>query len=650
MRLVREGDRYVAVTRYEEREIPKRAGFLWDPDRRHWWTRYPERAAQLAKYADEPLRSELLRIADRIRHTREASRATDADVQVPAPNGLEYYPYQKASIKFLLDHPATLLADEMGLGKTIQAVGLINADTTIRTVLVICPASLKLNWQRELERWLVRSLTVGVADARTLPRTDVVVVNYDVLDRHEELFRRPWDLLVVDEAHYVKNKDAKRTQLTLAIASNARRKVFMTGTPIVNRPIELWTLISALDPQNWPKKRFWWYARRYCNAVHNGYGWDLRGAAHLDELQDRLRSTIMIRRLKKDVLTELPPKVRQVIVLPANGLRDVVEEERRIWSRHEGLIEEIRAHMELAHANEDEESYRAALEQLRSSYRYAFTEISEARHRTALAKVPYVVEHLRAVLEEQDKVVIWAHHTDVIRQIASAFGNQAVMLTGETPLAERQRAIDRFQTDPNCRLFVGSITAGGVGITLTAASVCVFAELDWVPGNLTQAEDRLHRIGQRNSVLVQHLVVDGSIDAQLAHSIVAKQKIIDQAMNRFTGEKPQETETLPEIESQTPAQVTTEKEFRMQFDERDIRRMHEALKQLAWMDPDRAREQNAMGFNKFDSVVGHSLAQQPSLTQRQAVLAWKILRKYHRQIGKWILEVQPKEGGDGSAL
>jgi SWI/SNF-related matrix-associated actin-dependent regulator of chromatin subfamily A-like protein 1 len=470
----------------------------------------------------------------------------------------------------------------------------------------------------------------------------VVVVNYDILDRHEELFRRQWDLLVVDEAHYAKNKDAKRTQLTLAIAANARRKVFMTGTPIVNRPIELWTLISALDPQNWPKKRFWWYARRYCNATHNGYGWDLRGAAHLDELQDRLRSTIMIRRLKKDVLAELPPKVRQVIVLPANGLREVVDEERRIWSRHEDLIEEIRARMELARANEDEEGYRAALEQLRSSYRYAFTEISEARHRTALAKVPYVVEHLKAVLEEQEKVVVWAHHTDVIRQIASAFGNQAVMLTGETPLAERQRAIDRFQADPNCRVFVGSITAGGVGITLTAASVCVFAELDWVPGNLTQAEDRLHRIGQRSSVLVQHLVVDGSIDAQLAHSIVAKQKIIDQAMNKFTGEKPQET--LPEIESQTPAQLTAEKEFRMRFDERDIRRMHEALKQLAWMDPDRAREQNAMGFNKFDSVVGHSLAQQTSLTQRQAVLAWKILRKYHRQIGKWILEVQPKEG------
>jgi SWI/SNF-related matrix-associated actin-dependent regulator 1 of chromatin subfamily A len=644
MRLVREGDRYVGghpATRSER--SPKRAGFIWDPDRRHWWTRYPERAAQLAQYADEPLRSELLKTADRIRRTREASRATDADVQVPAPDGLEYYPYQKAGIKFLLEHPATLLADEMGLGKTIQAVGLINADTTIRTVLVICPASLKLNWQRELERWLVRDLTVGVADARTLPRTDVVVVNYDILDRHEELFRRQWDLLVVDEAHYAKNKDAKRTQLTLAIAANARRKVFMTGTPIVNRPIELWTLISALDPQNWPKKRFWWYARRYCNATHNGYGWDLRGAAHLDELQDRLRSTIMIRRLKKDVLTELPPKVRQVIVLPANGLREVVDEERRIWSRHEDLIEEIRARMELARANEDEESYRAALEQLRSSYRYAFTEISEARHRTALAKVPYVVEHLKAVLEEQEKVVVWAHHTDVIRQIASAFGNQAVMLTGETPLAERQRAIDRFQADPNCRVFVGSITAGGVGITLTAASVCVFAELDWVPGNLTQAEDRLHRIGQRSSVLVQHLVVDGSIDAQLAHSIVAKQKIIDQAMNKFTGEKPQET--LPEIESQTPAQLTAEKEFRMRFDERDIRRMHEALKQLAWMDPDRAREQNAMGFNKFDSVVGHSLAQQTSLTQRQAVLAWKILRKYHRQIGKWILEVQPKEEG-----
>src|SRR3990167_6920453 len=167
----------------------------------------------------------------------------------------------------------------------------------------------------------------------------------------------------------------------------------------------------------------------------------------------------------------------------------------------------------------------------RAASQAAFTEISKLRHATALAKLPMVMIHLRDQLDAGNKVVVFAHHHDVVAAIAAEFGAAAVTLTGETGMAERQAAVDRFQSDDSCTLFIGSIHAAGVGITLTAAAHVIFAELDWVPGNLSQAEDRCHRIGQSGSVLVQHLVLDGSIDATMAQTITAKQDIIDRALD-----------------------------------------------------------------------------------------------------------------------
>jgi SNF2 family DNA or RNA helicase len=546
----------------------------------------------------------------------ETSRATDAIVDVPAPAGLSYLPYQRAGISYMMGRQASLLADEMGLGKTIQAIGLINADPTVFRVLVICPASLKLNWQRELRRWLTRPLSVEVANG-SFPISDVVVINYDVLAKHREAIDDvAWDLLIVDECHFLKNPDAKRTQQVLgkvdrrakrvAVAPiRSRRRVFMTGTPIVNRPVELWPIVQSLDPAGLGRS-FFGYAKRYCAAHEGRYGWDFTGSSNLDELQRRLRATFMVRRLKEEVLTDLPPKRRQIVVLPTDeASARLIEAERAAYERWEEALSTSSA---------------ATAE---------FSEMSRLRHETGLAKVAVAVEFLREALDEGGKIVAFAHHRDVISALAAEFGEAAVAMTGETPIAERQAAVDRFQTDPKCRLFVGSIQAAGVGITLTAAQHVVFVELDWVPGNVTQAEDRCHRIGQRGSVLVQHLVFDGSLDMRMGEVILSKQEVIAAALDV------REPEPKPVVRQIAAEPAKTPIAGAMPEDRKEA--IHAALRLLAGV-CDGAAQLDGQGFNKTDASFGHSLAGCHALTDRQAAAALRMVLKYRRQLPAALVE------------
>lgn len=534
--------RFVCDCRSGESGVPRAAGFLWDNRRREWWSRKPEDAEKLKHLWDDRVKKVFEVIAER-RKAIEGSRATDAAIDIPAPGGLQYLPYQKAGVAFCRSHQNILLADEMGLGKTIQAIGLMNL-AGIRRALIVCPATLKGNWRAELNKWLVDdSISIGIAQGAFVPRTDVVIINYDILERHREaLAAETWPLLVVDESHFVKNSKAKRTKALFGgetkvdgrrcrwRAIPAARKVFITGTPIVNRPAELWTLIHALDPERWSNWKA--YVERYCAAQSNSFGMDTNGGSRLDELQRILRATIMVRRLKADVLMELPPKMRQVIEIPAIGkMAELVAAEGGVLAKHKEQLLALQDAIARAAVNKDEGQYREAVKRLRNSAMVDFSELSRMRHETALAKLPYVIDHVQQCLESVPKIVLFAHHRDVLLELYKAFGPTSVLLFGDTPMAARQSGVQRFQSDPRARVFIGGIIPAGVGITLTAASHVVFAELDWVPGNMTQAEDRCHRIGQRDSVLVQHLVLAGSLDAHMAQVIIRKQEVIEQALD-----------------------------------------------------------------------------------------------------------------------
>lgn len=649
MHIVKEGARWVCVCTFGERDVPKAAGFRWDPGKRQWWTPDPDKAAKLSspeeatKLMEQVAEKQMIR-----RELIEDSRQSDAQVELPCREGLAYLPYQRAGIASALRRRNVLFGDEMGLGKTIQAIGLINADPTIRRVLVVCPATLKRNWQIELDKWLVRKMTIVFADGKSFHPGwgDITIINYDVLSKHVAKLRSiEWDLLICDEAHLLKNQKSKRTraicgiddytarkeECDVVVPVPCRRAAFLTGTPIPNRPIEGFPLFHFLDPLEF--RSFYGFARRYCAADSNGYGFDPSGSSNLPELQDKLRATIMIRRLKADVLKELPAKRRQIIELAADGAAGAIEAEQEAWSRNEDRIQALQVAVELSKASDNPEDYKLAVSRLGAAAQVAFTEISKMRHETAVAKIPHVIDHLRTVTESGSKVICFAHHLDVIEAIAAEFGKECVTLYGATKMVDRQKAVERFQKDPTCLLFVGGISAAGVGITLTAASHVVFAELDWVPGNMTQCEDRAHRIGQTEMVLVQHLVLEGSLDARMANILVGKQEVLAAALDTVSITAAQEPAVPSKDRAATEGSSRSKIEaLAAKLTPEHIQAIHAGLKLLAAMDGDHARQLNAIGFSRIDVQIGHSLANSPRLSPKQAALGVSLVRKYRRQV------------------
>jgi SNF2 family DNA or RNA helicase len=462
--------------------------------------------------------------------TSDASRALDSDIDVPAPAGLEYYGFQKAGIEYASKRTMTLVGDEPGLGKSIQAVGVSNLLSEIQKVLIICPASLKINWKREWKKWDIKDLHVSIVEKsfNLAQSQQVVIVNYDKLKKFRaEIRKTEWDLLIVDEAHFLKSSKAQRTREVLGgIKRNAdreivervtpipaKRRLFLTGTPILSRPKELWPILQSLDP-NGLGSDWYAYAERYCGLWEikdregKRIGWKWDGATNLPELQDRLRSAFMVRRLKKDVLTSLPPKIRQVISIePSSSLKKLIAMEILSYEQYKDTLKE-------------------------SENPPAFSAMAQARKEVGIAKVPFCVEHIKEILNEREKIVAFVHHHEVADRLSETFGESAVRIDGRVSLPDRQKAVDRFQMDPTCRIFIGGIQAAGVGLTLTASSTVIFVELDWTPGNISQAEDRCHRIGQRDCVTVQHIVFAGSLDEHMASTIIEKQRIIDTALDK----------------------------------------------------------------------------------------------------------------------
>lgn len=638
-----------------------------------WWTGASRIAMKVSEYADEAAQLAIGEAMAKRERILAESRAEDSDITVQVPEGLEPFGYQRAGLAYASKRmmPSSpvrgvLFGDEMGLGKTIEAILLINYFADIKRVLVICPATLKRNWQSELQKWLVRPCTIGIGDTQftqAVPNSDIVIVNYEMLALRTDTGKRkadgkrvfdhrlraslkgPWDLVIVDEAHRLKGdpKTVVRSRMVLEIA--AKRWAMLTGTPMVNRPRELWNIINHLAPNHFKDKGA--FLHRYCTdgqKMRRAFGRvPYNGARNLEELQEKLRTLIMVRRLKRDVLKDLPPKLRQVIELPADSCGDLVKQEALAFSAKEDAMTALRLRVELAKASDDPDHYRDAVGQLKKGIQVAFTDLSRIRRETAVAKAPVVSDHVEGILSEGHKVILFCHHKEVVAEIAKQFSIECVTVTGDTPVHAscrrgkdcdcRHAAVTRFQEDDDIRLFVGTIGAAGVGLTLTASSYVVFAELDWVPGNVTQAEDRAHRIGQKDSVLIQHLVLEGSLDKRMADVLVEKQEIADRALDRDRADLLDDPVT-PEREAVATQGVTQRQVAALaeQLSKDDIATVHYGLRLLAGAHKD-AHLLDGLTFRAVDAPLGTHLAQQKSLTPKLAALGRKFLTRYrHTQL------------------
>ena len=419
------------------------------------------------------------------------------------------FPHQVEGVAFLLGRRRAILADDMGLGKTRQTIVSLRHAAPIGPYLVVCPASVKRNWAREIGL-VARDESILLIEGRTLVAATAqwVIVNYDILGHHAEtLHDVPWAALVFDEAHYLKNHTSARSKLARALTTQASARAtqplvvqLLTGTPLTSRPRDLFVLLQLVGH---PLGRsFLAFAKRYCAAEKGEFGWKTGGASNIDELTVQLHG-VMLRRTKDDVLA-LPPKLRtwMPIDVPAGtGARAI----KKVFTL-------------LAGRREETDAPRRELDLRTRGRLLAF--IIEARQALALAKAPATLDFVRGTVDQGEKVIVFSCFDGPIQKLAGELGPAAVVVTGKTPGASRQALVDRFQHDDAVRVFLANIIAGGIGLNLTAATHVVFNDLDWVPTNHWQAEDRAYRIGQTRTVNVVYFVARDTID-DFVHSVLA---------------------------------------------------------------------------------------------------------------------------------
>ena len=433
------------------------------------------------------------------------------------------YPYQKEGVEFILTHRGCLLADEMGLGKTLQAIEAMNR-LSVKNALIVCPSSLKLNWEDELKKYLLLDIPVHVIrnGKQEIPENSIIILNYDILTTYQNTLRgRIWDILICDESHYLKNEKANRTKeicgTSVKPGLRAKRKLFMTGTPILNRPSELWTTIKAMKQEDNFGGNFFKFGLKYCDGHKEWVGkkevWNFKGSSNLSDLNKNLSDTIMIRREKNHVLKELPPIIYQTIKVECQpNESELVAEEDKLFQEHEEIKKRITVDFKD--------------KTLKENRRRIFAQLSEARQNVAIMKIPYTLELLRSTKE---KVVVFAHHRQVIDLLSIGL-EKCVLLHGGMSDKERHSSVKAFQEDPEIQYFIGSLFASGVGLTLTAASHVVLHELDWTPGIIDQAISRCHRIGQKGSVLAQSIVFEKSLDEVMLRTLGRKRAVIKGAI------------------------------------------------------------------------------------------------------------------------
>ena len=426
--------------------------------------------------------------------------------------------HQKEAIEKLAGSKRFILADDMGLGKTTSTI-IAALETGAKKILIVCPASLKINWQREIENYTDRSVYISEGKNFSIEH-DFVIVNYDILknfydlkDKENSLITKgEFDLIILDEAHYVSNGQAARTKLVNSFVKKCERVWLLTGTPMTNRPMNYFNLLSIIESpvsQNWMA-----YAIRYCQGYQFTAGtrkiWNVTGASNLEELRDRT-SRQVLRRLKTEVL-DLPEKIITPVYL-------------RLKSKlYEGLMGE---YYDWYNKNPDEST----------SLTVQFSKLMKVRQVIAEEKIKDTIELAENILEQDKKVIIFTNFTETLNRIADHFGKQAVRLDGSTSKPQRQYAVDQFQDNEKIKVFVGNVKAAGVGITLTAAEAVIINDLSFVPGDLAQAEDRAYRYGQKNSVSVYYPIFDNSIEAIIYDMVNQKKQNINTVMGDDLDEK-----------------------------------------------------------------------------------------------------------------
>ena len=419
--------------------------------------------------------------------------------------------HQKEAIQKLVENKKFILADDMGLGKTTSTI-IASLETGAKKILIICPATLKINWKREIENYSDKSIFISEGKQFST-EDDFVIVNYDIMKNFHDpkkkdeslILMSKFDLIIIDEAHYIKNAQAQRTKLINDITKSVDRLWLLTGTPMTSRPIDYFNLLNLIDS---PVAKNWMaYVIRYCEGFQFKVGprkiWNVQGASNLEELRDRT-SGLTLRRLKENVL-DLPDKIITPVYL-------------RLKSK---LYEEVMGDYYNWYEKNPEES---------KSLTVQFTKLTKIRQIIADEKITQTIEIAENIIEQDKKVIIFCNFTDSLNKITEHFGKAAVKLDGSMSKVGRQFSVDQFQENDKIKVFVGNIKAAGVGITLTSAEAVIFNDLSFLPSDHAQSEDRAYRYGQKNNVLVYYPIFENTIEGIIYDILHNKKQVIATVM------------------------------------------------------------------------------------------------------------------------
>lgn len=418
-------------------------------------------------------------------------------------------PHQKIAIERLLTNEKYILADDMGLGKTTCAV-ISSIVQKSKKTLIICPASLKLNWKKEIENYFKG--TIGIVDGKNWVDDDYIIINYDILknfhsldnDEKRDIINSKFDLVIIDEAHYISNSKAQRTKIVNQITNKIKSVWLLSGTPMTSRPINYYNLLKIVGSRatnNWVG-----YVLRYCSGRQfRGPGgrkiWDVNGASNLDELRERTQNKVL-RRLKEEVI-DLPDK----IITPLYQELKSKEYEKEVG--------------EYIDWSDDNQNQGIAIH---------LAKLMKVRQIIANDKIDITCELISQAIEQEKKVIVFTNFTAPLMAMHEKFKKNSVVLHGSMKKEERQQSIDDFQNNPEIKVFIANLKAGGVGITLTAAEVVIMNDLSFVPSDHSQAEDRAFRIGQKKNVSILYPIYENTIE-QIIYNILQKKKnIIDTVM------------------------------------------------------------------------------------------------------------------------
>eukprot|EP01134_Creolimax_fragrantissima_P005684 CFRG5684T1 len=434
----------------------------------------------------------------------DTSTISLTDSLLPPETLYQLLPFQKEGIQFAIRRRGrVLIADEMGLGKTVQAVCIACYYCTEWPALVIVPASLRHQWRDAFMKWCpnLDSNEINVIDSGkdSLGPAAVNIITYDLVTKYaDELKRREYQVLILDECQKIKNHVAKRTKDILPLTKAAARVILLSGTPATSKPIELLTSIQAIYPNMFHSIRE--FGLRYCSAYESKFGWNYDGNSRLDELNTILKEFIMVRRYKSEVQEDLAK------------LSSLVKKTRHRVSLK--ISEEVQKRLQEGMRKDDTSNFL------------------EFYHATAIAKIPAVCEFVRRVLNTGLKFVVFCHHSEMMDSIMRVLESKFVeyiRIDGSTNSKLRQTRANSFQDDPSCRVALLSLLAANAGLTLTAAATVIFAELSWNPGDLLQAEDRVHRISQVQDVNIQYLHAPNTMDDVMWTKLNSKLGVLGKA-------------------------------------------------------------------------------------------------------------------------